>query len=101
MCINVLKHIVSSIFFYPTVPKSRRKSFVRRQSESSLTSLDLTDTEEKNTIFYRDLLAVDMRRDGKKGHKEGGGVCIGIKLYTFDEKEGNRMKVRGSVYKFS
>ena len=46
-----------------------------------------------NQIFYDDVIGVFVRRDVKKGHREGGGVCQGIALVTYDKKEVNRLKV--------
>ena len=78
------------------VPKSRRRSFVRRSSmDASTLSLGETQLDELNTIFYRDVLGVCVRRDNKKGHREGGGVCHGLNVVTYAQKEGNRLKVRG------
>ena len=47
-----------------------------------------------NQIFYDDVIGVFVRRDNKKGHREGGGVCQGIALVTYDKKDTHRLKVR-------
>ena len=69
---------------------------MRRSSDASAVATDQLD--DINSILYSDILGVCVRRDNKKGHREGGGVCLGLNIVTYSQKEGNRLKVQHSRF---
>ena len=45
-------------------------------------------------VHFRDMLGVSLKRLQRDGQKEGEGVCQGINIYVYDQKEVNRYKER-------